>query len=662
MGLLVAGRQVAVGMDSGGGGQHVWGLDFLDGVPAHHANNPTRNPGSRLPVGKTCDVTIQVRNNHITASCGGETLIDWTGAPERLSLWNGVKLPRSDALFFWAQADFVIHKMTLIPRGAAASQDRSFHWPADAPPPAIAPFDAEQAKAHQEAWAKYLGVPVEYTNSIGMKFRLVPPGTNAVGQTGIGESDGPLYAGTTEVTVAQFRRFVKETQHQTAGEAGRLGGMRVRAGAKTERNPAYIWSSPEFAQGDDHPVTLVTWHDVRAFCEWLTRTEGRSYRLPTSAEWRWLERAGSPERPAVGGSNVDEHAWHRGNSEMHAHSVAAKQANPWGLFDLYGNVWELAYDWRRGSESVNPFLNKTGPDVNDRVLFQGGAFSAEVKDGPEPATGPPQIGYSHLGFRVVAEIPDVRRIEVRELPATSAPSPTVHRYASGEWIDVIPLIDPDLDKWDMRLTGRNEWRIEQGELVAVADEKPRKLLLPLDSDFWPSFECELEFTRRAGEQGFNLNFSAGTGDTPLRFGHPNSPGVDLFMRQKGPVSLAETPQIETGRRTTLRIEVRPTADAVRITVWNDDVQVGAWTGDRNQLVSINNEGYPHGRRLSLWIGGEGTEYVFHRIRVRTLDGGTATAVRPGPADPAISPPTDATARQSLDPSIPPSAAHPANVP
>ena len=56
-------------------------------------------------------------------------------------------------------------------------------WPADAPPPAIAPFDAAQAKEHQEAWAKYLGVPVEYTNSIGMKFVLIPPGEFTMGST-----------------------------------------------------------------------------------------------------------------------------------------------------------------------------------------------------------------------------------------------------------------------------------------------------------------------------------------------------------------------------------------------------------------------------------------------------------------------------------------------
>ncbi len=56
-------------------------------------------------------------------------------------------------------------------------------WPADAPKPAIAPFNADEARQHQEAWAKYLNVPVEYTNSIGMKFRLIPPGEFTMGMT-----------------------------------------------------------------------------------------------------------------------------------------------------------------------------------------------------------------------------------------------------------------------------------------------------------------------------------------------------------------------------------------------------------------------------------------------------------------------------------------------
>ena len=71
----------------------------------------------------------------------------------------------------------------LTPPGSP-KKDGGWHgWPAEAPPPAIAPFDAEQAKHHQEAWAKYLGVPVEHTNSLGMKFRLIPPGEFTMGST-----------------------------------------------------------------------------------------------------------------------------------------------------------------------------------------------------------------------------------------------------------------------------------------------------------------------------------------------------------------------------------------------------------------------------------------------------------------------------------------------
>ena len=64
-------------------------------------------------------------------------------------------------------------------------------WPADAPKPAIAPFDAAQAKRYQEAWASYLEIPVEYTNSIGMKFRLIPPGEFTMGSTPGGDRNGP---------------------------------------------------------------------------------------------------------------------------------------------------------------------------------------------------------------------------------------------------------------------------------------------------------------------------------------------------------------------------------------------------------------------------------------------------------------------------------------
>jgi hypothetical protein len=267
----------------------------------------------------------------------------------------------------------------------------------DTPARAVAPFDAKQARAHQDAWAKHLGVPVEFVNSIGMKLRLIPPGMSEQA-----ESPEAFFLGTTEVTIEQFRRFVEDAKYKTAGEVNKRGGMLVAAGKKTERGAAYTWNHADFARSPNHPVTLVTWHDANEFCEWLSRKEGHTYRLPTVAEWTWAERAGSDSRFYFGQGSLalDAHAWVRGNSEVHTQPVGGKLPNPWGLFDIYGNVWELSYDWRRNETQVDPALRKAGPGNNDRFIMCGGAYGSSPDEVLELASGPALIGYSHLGFRV----------------------------------------------------------------------------------------------------------------------------------------------------------------------------------------------------------------------------------------------------------------------
>lgn len=301
--------------------------------------------------------------------------------------------------------------------------------------PAIAPFDAAQAKEHQHAWAKYLGMPADYTNSIGMKLRLIPPGNNALGPSGPAASADPLFLGTTEVTVEQFRRFVEETKYQTEGEANKLGGMLVQAGKKTERNAAHVWSHADFARSPSHPVTLITWHDAHEFCAWLSRKEGRTYRLPTSAEWKWGERAGCDARFYFGASAsaLDGHAWLVGNSDMHTQPVGAKTGNPWGLADIYGNVWELCSDWQRDGKPVDSITAKAGPGNNDRIIFLGGGYSSAADDVLEPASGPSLIGYSHLGFRV-ALVGDLKPTTVKQDPS----SPPTFKNSLGMEFVIVP--------------------------------------------------------------------------------------------------------------------------------------------------------------------------------------------------------------------------------
>ena len=141
------------------------------------------------------------------------------------------------------------------------------------PDRANAPFASDEAKAHQQAWAKHLGVPVQVTNSIGMKFSLIPPGQFSMGSPPKEEwhrDDEILhrvtltkafYMGTTEVTQRQWK--------------------------------ALMGTNPSFCTGDDLPVETVTWEQAAEFCRKLSDKEGVQYRLPTEAEWEYACRAGT---------------------------------------------------------------------------------------------------------------------------------------------------------------------------------------------------------------------------------------------------------------------------------------------------------------------------------------------------------------------------------
>jgi formylglycine-generating enzyme required for sulfatase activity/serine/threonine protein kinase len=267
------------------------------------------------------------------------------------------------------------------------------------------------------AGQKLPGLP-PLVNSIGMKLAPIPPGSFRMGspptEPGRHEDEGPqhevaitrpFYLGVHEVTVGQFKQFVKEASYQTEAEKG--GGAFVRQpDGKWANDAGANWQSPGFDQADDYPVVCVSWNDAQAFCSWLSTKEGKAYALPTEAQWEYSVRAGSPSKFGFGDKDdeLTEYAWYYANSRWRGHSAGRKKPNAWGLHDMHGNVWEWCQDWYdQDYYRRSPKQDPIGPAGGTRRVLRGGAWSYDLTYSRAAHRGSsvPSFRDDHGGFRVV---------------------------------------------------------------------------------------------------------------------------------------------------------------------------------------------------------------------------------------------------------------------
>jgi formylglycine-generating enzyme required for sulfatase activity len=289
--------------------------------------------------------------------------------------------------------------------------------PAPRPPlgPTAVGSRAEPSKDQREC-AKRLGVPVEATNTLGMKFMLIPPGEFQMGIPreqieevcrslgGYGSmartkadiaSESPrhrvritraFYLGRTEVTRNMFRRVMGKDPSLSRTSVG------------------------------DAPVENVSWDEACEFCRKMSQLPGESnpqarYRLPTEAEWEYACRAGSQTRFFWGDdpNGWEQYAWMYSNAAGTPQRVATRRPNPWGLHDMSGNVSEWCADWfGEKYYAESPLEDPRGPASGIWHVMRG----SDCKSGIDQqlrcaARAALDWGDRHdaTGFRVVLELP-----------------------------------------------------------------------------------------------------------------------------------------------------------------------------------------------------------------------------------------------------------------
>ena len=193
-----------------------------------------------------------------------------------------------------------------------------------------------------------------------------------------------FYIGMLEVTQSQWEKVVGTSIYQQKSKAD---------------------ASSTYGVGPDYPMYYVSWDEAMEFCRLLSNKTGRTYTLPTEAQWEYAARGGNKnEGTKYAGSNmIDAVAWYTDNSGSSTHIVGSKRANALGIYDMSGNVWEWCKDWYASSYVSYDTNNPVGPSSGSYRVNRGGSWDGSAsycRVADRDSNSPGNRGYD-LGFRVV---------------------------------------------------------------------------------------------------------------------------------------------------------------------------------------------------------------------------------------------------------------------
>ncbi|MHC4572919.1 MAG: SUMF1/EgtB/PvdO family nonheme iron enzyme [Planctomycetota bacterium] len=308
-----------------------------------------------------------------------------------------------------------------------------------------------------------------FTNSIGIKLVRIEPGSFVMGTSRTplpDELTKPLSYPQREELMEKFphgdpQKFAITIEHVRNGDFDEKPAHKVRIsrpfymGVYEVTNAQYEKFDPShralrgkngFSKGDDEAVIFVSWHEAKAFCDWLSEKEGLPYRLPTEAEWEYACRAGTATHfwtgdslPEVFHKNARRTSFNVPN-DIASLTVGETPANPWSLYDMHGNVEEWCHDWYgpyKAGEQVDP----VGMIKGDFKVTRGGSHGTNLyylRSANRMGTLPENKHWL-IGLRVV----------IGELPETKpSATPSPQRYQLKVKQEILPNFgegpDPDM--------------------------------------------------------------------------------------------------------------------------------------------------------------------------------------------------------------------------
>jgi len=355
-----------------------------------------------------------------------DTNQDWQISLEEFNAYNTAWRNSTD----WPKAPAAIPDNYVVRAGYLHKKARCYHettgnppmqWDSDQDCDQMVDFEDACPNDPNKIEPGYCGCGISeddcnphFTNSIGMTFVSIKPGTFLMGSP----SDEPGRNSSEKqhkvtLTKGYFMQTTEVTQRQWKEIMG--------------NNPSYFSSC-----GTNCPVEQVSWNDAQSFIEKLNQKESnRTYRLPTEAEWEYAARAGTTTAlyngpiEILGFNNspaLDPIAWYGGNScvsytggyncpgwpetqyscsNCGSHEVGKKQANAWGLFDMSGNVWEWCSDWY-GSYPTSEVADPVGASTGLTRVFRGGSWISGARRCRSAYRGnrSPSSTIDDVGFRL----------------------------------------------------------------------------------------------------------------------------------------------------------------------------------------------------------------------------------------------------------------------